>query len=192
MDSTTDPEIDRKYRVIDQTLSMHCRRRDIFKWRALCLNTTLLAASIALNGFVFASDDLLAFVNIQPVHQRFWLGLSSITLLILSIVELRVNFEGTARDHARAAEKLATLKHQFRAARKQPLDALALKSLDDAYGRAFDDLPPIPDAEFVKLKAHHLRKMALSELLTNNPTAPVWVLRLKILLSGTYRAIWNK
>jgi hypothetical protein len=190
-DSAKDTELERKYRVLDQLVSMHSRRRDIFKKRALLLNISLLTSSIVLNAFVFAPDNLFAFANISNNEQKLWIGLTSVAVLVLSIIELKVNFEGTAQDHARAAEKLAALKHEFRSAHGS-FDATALKTLSDAYARVFDDIVSIPDREFLRLKAYHLRKVALSKLLSKHPTALFWVLKCKVIVRGTLNMLQDK
>lgn len=190
-DPAKDPEIERKYHLLDQLVSMHSRRRDIFKTRALLLNISLLTSSIVLNAFVFAPDNFFAFANISNNQQKLWIGLASVAVLVLSIIELKVNFEGTAQDHARAAEKLSALKHEFRSARLN-LDATALRRLNDSYSRVFDDIVSIPDREFVRLKSYHLRKVALSKLLSKHPTALLWVLKSKLILRGTLTMLKDK
>ena len=107
-------ENERQYRIVDQMLSMHATLRERYARRARLLSVCLIAASILLCAFVFASDNVLTILGLQPDAARVGLGLVSVAVLILSIIELRVDWKGVADRHTHAASILAGLKAEYR------------------------------------------------------------------------------
>lgn len=182
----SESENDRQYRVLDQMLSAHAMLRDQYRRKALLLNTGLLTAAIALNAFVFAGDDVLvAMFGLKPEHVRMGLGIASVATMILSILELRVDWPGKARSHAEAADHLCTLRARFRESYDnrsagRPVDTDSVDVLTQEYNRTMAALPAIPDKRFLGLKAAHQHKRLLSQEISAHPSAPVVLLSLKL------------
>jgi hypothetical protein len=183
-------ENDRQYRVVDQTLSMHAYLRDRYKRRAFVLNFGLMATSITLCAFVFASDDVLSVIGITPMATKFGVGIASVLSLILSIMETRVDWDAVSCRHGDAAGRLGELKAKFRKlhAVTQGNDPKKNQSLGREYERAMRELPPIPHSMFNSLKAEHLYKTLLSQRISLCPKTPVWFLRLKLRWEGIREA----
>ena len=179
---TTEEEIGRQYRVIDQMLSMHSILRDRMERRAFWLNTVLVASSLCLTVFVFVGDGLLEEIYLDPKSTRFALGLVAVVILISSITEFRIDWRAVAGRHADAALRLAELKAVYRRSRTDTVNNNPQKHrrLTSEYDKVMSILPPIPDRWFNKLKAEHHFKRLLSVRISQNPTMPMWLLRLQL------------
>jgi len=179
-------EIERQYRVVDQMLSIHSLLRDRYRRRALLLSCVLLAVAVILNACVFVDDATLTALGFRPTNAKVAIGLASIAVFLISIIELRVDWGGTANSHKSAAEILTVLKakyrQQFDSARKD--DPAANQELTSDYARTLAELAPIPEAVFTRLKRHHLKKKLLSERISHNPGAPIFLLKFKIWWQG--------
>jgi len=170
----------RQYRIIDQLLTSHAVLRDRYARRAGLLNVSLLSFAIALNGFVFASDDFLkSLFPAHPTVAKTALGIISIALLILTIVELRVDWEGQSRSHSEAVGRLSRLKGKYR----ETYASKASDRFDDLtrdYASTTEALPPIPERSFTRLKAHHEFKRLLSEEISKHPGVPAIFLSVRL------------
>src|SRR5260370_37442080 len=118
MSDEQETEVERQYRVVDQLISMHSRLRDNCDRSARNLNHGLLVAAIFLNACVFIDDRLLVQIGIDPSLGKIGIGLGSVALLALTIVEVRLDLAGSARKHQEAVVKLSRLKLLYRS--KEP------------------------------------------------------------------------
>jgi hypothetical protein len=66
MDTIALKEIERQYRVLRQTLSMHAMLRDGFAWRAKAVEVLLLVCSVIFCATTFAGDELYRTFNLAP------------------------------------------------------------------------------------------------------------------------------
>jgi hypothetical protein len=175
-------EFRRQYRVLDQMLSAHSVLRDRYAKKALWLTVGLLALAVTLNAFVFVSDDVLGFFGGDPEGIRVWLGIVSVAILALSIAEFKVDWQGRASIHEDATRRLADLKAEFRAAKESLSEGhceSVLASLSRDYSKVMDLLPPIPESQFIPLKARHLRKVRMSRELDDHPGVPLMFRRIE-------------
>ena len=179
-------ESERQYRLIDQMLSMHSMLRDRYSSQALMLNCLLLGAAGVLNAFVFVSDETLLSFGLNPVLGKNVINIASVIIFAISILELRVDWAGTARLHKEAVDQLSKIKHKYREAYTQrnplPLEVVANLSLE--FSNVMGLLPPIPESKFNHLKQKHLRKKILSERISQYPGAPIMLLRIQIWWEG--------
>lgn len=74
-------EIERQYRVLRQTLSMHAMLRDEFAWKAKASEILLLACSVIFCATTFASDSLYKYVGLIPEISRILWGLHQLSHL---------------------------------------------------------------------------------------------------------------
>lgn len=175
-------EIERLHRVADMLLSMHSTLRDEFNRQELLLNCSLLAAAVILNGFVFVDDGTLKTLGFQPAAAKVGIGLTSIVVFLISVIELRVGWSEAANNHNEAVKKLATLKGKFRLHfGHEKKDAIEAKQLADECTNIFAELIAIPEADFVRLKHKHLKKKLLSDMVSQNPGIPLWRFKLALL-----------
>jgi hypothetical protein len=165
-------ENERQYRLIDQLLTAHAKLRDRFSRRCRVLNILLLALAIILNAFVFASDDSLQVLFGRPAEAKVWIGVVSVILLILVVVQFLVDWEGRSRSHREAVQRLGQLKASYREAHGSDEK---YEQLTREYALTMEMLPPIPEKSFNKLKADHKFKRLVSRELDAHPGIPAWL-----------------
>ena len=181
-------ENERQYRVIDQMLTMHARLRDRYGRRALFINLILLISAVALNTFVFAGEDVFRLLGIAPGHARIVIGFISVLLLVIALVEYKVDWGGLSKRHGDAADGLSCLKSKYRAdyASRRKTGAPPDEHLGREYAITMEVLPPIPDRLFNKLKSYCLYKRLVSEEISKNPKVPVLLIRFRFRMQGIW------
>jgi hypothetical protein len=188
---TLSTEIERQYRTVDQMISMHSSLGQRYGRRALALNLCLLVSSAILCSLSFAPDNLLTIIGLNERTARFVTGAAGVLVFAMAIVELRVSWQHLGKQHSEAATRLGGLKTKYRAYHGLPddLKPKMQSSLHDEYCRLMEQLPPIPERWFLKLKAEHHFKRQLSKTIDEAPTAPVSLLRIILRWRGTKQAI---
>jgi hypothetical protein len=182
-------ELNRKFRVLNQTQSMHTFLRDRYASRALLIDLLLLASAVVFCASAFATDEVLARFGPKPQDVRYIIRLFSVLAFMLSVLSLRVGWKEKSATHKDAAQKMARALGTFR--KHQEPDGTwpvtAWTDLDTVYSEAMNNSVPIPEKLFVKLKARHLRKVEVSRMLDSNPGCPVFVLRFILFCSSLKR-----
>jgi len=183
----TPEELNRQARVVDQMLSMHSALRDRYARRAKCLTLGVLGCSVVLCTVTFLPDDALGFMGVSPFANRVIVGVLSSLVFFLSLVDLCVAWGKASWRHGEAAETLAKFKHRYRTA----ISAGTVATGDGAeltreFGQVMAALCPIPDKQFASLKAYHLRKVRLSQMIDAHAGCPVWWLRLRLVWEGVF------
>ena len=119
-------------------------------------------------------------------------GIASAVVLFASVAELTLRWREVSQSYGDAAQRTARAKADAREALvlDEEIDESRFKELSNKFNGAIQGLPGIPDRQFVGLKAYHLRKVQLSEMCDQSAGCPVWVLRVKLFLSGL-RAAWR-
>lgn len=182
---------EREYRVLDQSLSMHSVLAQEFARKERRLNISLLLISAVLCAFTFAEDPVLSLFRISPAVAKLLIGVCSAFVFGLSIVELKVNWSGVSEAHADAARRLAALKIEYRKIYAS-LDADKTSQwtmLSQKYAEISGALPPIDERQFMRLKAHHTTKVALSKMVDQHPGVPVFVLAVTLRFSAYWRLV---
>jgi hypothetical protein len=187
-------EISRKFRVLDQTLSMHTFLRDRYARFGLFVDLLLLACAVVFCATAFASDEVLSYLGPAPQQIRYLLRAFSVIAFMLSVLSLKVDWKRESAGHREAAERLSRAMAVFRKRRGAdgtwPADSSV--ELDGAYWEAMHNSVPVPESAFVKLKARHLRKVELSRMLDANPGCPVFLLRVILICSSVRRVLRRK
>ena len=188
---STKQENERQYALIDQLLSMHSSLRDKYENYAFWLNTIQIGISLLLCAFAFVGDNVLRSLGYEPAMARFVLGFFAVVVLLLSITEFRVDWKATGSKHGEAVEHLAGLKAKYRKAFNESAGSDSKKNsrLTTEYNKTMEILPPIPERHFPQLKAAHQFKRILSQRLSLNPKAPVWILQAQIRWEGIRAAL---
>lgn len=176
-------ELQREFRVVGQTLSMHSMLRDRYARRALVLDVILLGCSVVFCATTFVGDDLFAFFSVPPRTGRYAIGLVATAAFFSSLVALRVDWKGLSARHRDAGDKLSSVLALFRKLQHEdktwPKDRRA--ELHAAYWETVANVVEIPAAQFVCLKAKHLRKVQVSKVLDSVPGCPILLARLVVL-----------
>jgi hypothetical protein len=160
-------------------LTAHAILRDRYSRRATTLDLATLGVSVILCLTTFVDPDALRLANVSPEEARVILGVSSAVVFFLALVQLRVDWKARAAGHQRACEKLARLKADYRrlATATVPPGSVDSSQVFEQADRVLEELAPIPDREFISLKARHRRKVEVSRFLDRYPGAPILLLR---------------
>lgn len=180
-------------RIVDMMLSMHARQSNWLNFLATSFDVVQLVAAAVLVSASFFDPGVWAWVGLAGLDMNRVSGVTSTILLAIAIVALRLNWANRAGEHHRATETLAKLKSQLRWLRDGGLEKSEVVKKDEltSIQAILVELPPIPPRRFHRLKAHHLRKVAVSKLLDKYPGAPVWLLRVRLFLRdvvGSFRS----
>lgn len=180
-------ELRRQQRVLDQMVTAYSVLRDRYRRRSRWLNIGLLGCSVALCACAFMSDSLLLRYGVSSQECRLVIGLLSVAVFFLSLVEFRVDWKSRAAAFGDAAEKVATLKLRIRGLIDEGGDGdpQHVSAVAAEYAVAMEALPRIPDDQFLSLKAVHARKIVLSKMVDEHPGAPVFALRAMLFLKAT-------
>lgn len=175
-------EIERIARVSDMLITSHSNLRERYARRALLLDTAILAASVWLTSIVFVEPKI--GLTLTPFHldPQIWIGLLSILTLFLSVVQLRVDWKGQSDAHMRSAD----IYFKVKSGTRYLLESKKVITREDAhelliqYGLSSALGSPIPERDFLKQKAKHLTKIAISKFLDRHPAGSILLLRLRL------------
>lgn len=121
-------------------------------------------------------------VTLAPagIESTIWIGLLSIGVFFLSVIQLLVNWKGKADNYQKSLMGLSGFVKSAR-----PLvrlgDSASQADIESAlatYHQTSEWMEPIPENMFLSLKQKHLRKVEISKALDHSPSASI--LRLKI------------
>jgi hypothetical protein len=178
-------ELARRRRVVDVMLTAHSVLRDRYAFRGLAIELVALGSSVVLCLLTFVDPTLLRYIGVDGDLARLSIGTAAAVVFLVSLVQMRVDWKARASEHQRSVERLARVKALYRRARQQMAgnhDGLhaTLSRVFDEGDSLLESLIPIPDAEFVSLKARHNRKVLLSRMLDRFPGASLQLLTLTI------------
>jgi hypothetical protein len=137
---------------------------------------------------VFLDPDILKTLSISPASSKVVLGITSIIVFLLSLVQLRVNWKGKSELFDGSLETLCKLKSEC---------GILLESSNSSeeeilrqcknYNETLAKLPKIQDRLFPKLKAKHKRKVELSKYIDTRPESPYWLTKLFFEFKSTFK-----
>lgn len=190
----SDKELDRKYRVLKQSLSIHTRLRDKLKNRALFIDLLLIAGGILFVATVFAGDEVYIFLNLSPHSARFILKVSSVIVFLISLIAMIVDWKSISSHHNQAAQKMTDLMTLFRESHndKGEWNEENINRLNNSYWEVNRNIIEIPEKQFNRLKAHHIGKVSLSKMIDLAPGVPVFILRVVLFGRSIKRIIKNR
>lgn len=178
-------ELDRKFRVVDQMLSQHAAMRDKYRRRSISLRLLLLLCSVMLCGLTLVTVTDWEVIGIDPESGRWILAVAGCVVFFLSLTEMLVNWPESYESHRSATVRLGELKGRLRDRLTQDeLSHRMAKQIGKECDEVLSQMVPIPEREFLKLKARHVRKIAVSRALDDRPGAPVWLLHLELWWAG--------
>lgn len=194
MTNVSEREIERQYRVLQQTLSAHSSLRDRANRKAKGAKSILLALSILFSVTTFAGNGFYEVLAVDPQIGRLSVGFASLFAVITSVILLIVDWEGEATRHSEAANRWSTVLRDFRTHRNDDgsWQEEQRVELSEAYWEADRNSANIPERVFNKLKARHLRKVATSKLISSYPGCPRILLWASVWIRDTFRAIWHR
>lgn len=130
----------------------------------------MFCSAVAVGGFAFVDEKLFKIVGLTPESVKLAVGIASLFVLTLSIVELLVGWERKAVLHEEAAKRLSALKLRYRKAHTKHggSNCRINEGLTKEWEKVNESLPSIPDQLFIRLKHSHHIKRELSELSGSN------------------------
>lgn len=170
-------------RKADQACSIHALLRDRYHWRANALDYGMMAATTYLLGLSLVEPALGVSLSLGLDRTK----LSTILTLViffLSVVQFKNDWKTKAQAHQRSFEGYAEVKAECRTltAGVRAVTAPDHQRIRDLYDTVTKIGTEIPDGKFVTGKAHHLRKVAVSQYLDTHPCAWVPLVKLKFFL----------
>jgi hypothetical protein len=176
-------DFNRRFSILDQMLTMHSVERDRYRRWSTALTLLVLGLSIVATMVALISGERHVDFGSFKATVQTAVGILTAIIFFLTLVDLRVDWRERARGHQEAADKLAELKAQFRGATTQN-NTVTGNGVDLAleYDQVMEAIVPITERRFLRLKAKHKRKVAISRLLDRRPHAPVWWLRICLML----------
>lgn len=181
--ASVEDEIASLGRRADQACSIHACLRDRYTFRAQVLDYGLMAASTYLLGLSFV-EPVIGVPLSFGTDPKIMIALLSLATFFFSIVQFKNEWKTLAQAHADALFECAAVKSDCRAVTKGTRAATIaeLQRIRARYDQIADTGTHIPEREFVRGKARHLRKVYISKYLDSHPGARPWVVSLKMFL----------
>ena len=179
-DGLTD-ELRRRARVADQMLSAHAVLRDRYLWHAKLLDLVSFGLATLLCALTFSDPTRLLPIGLPAMTWAVVLGMASLGLFLLSVVDLLVDWKGQAGRHGQACEALARVKSEASeliALNPAPVEQVVV--FLRAAALTAGSQVPIPERQFAALKAYHKHKVEVSRCLELHPSAPAWLVGLAL------------
>lgn len=174
---------------IDQMISQHSYLRDYYKCKSNVIDITIMSFSLILSVLVFADKETL--INFIPCTDKpqIMIGLISIIILLLSIINWKIDWKRSENSHEIACNILSELKHKFNSilnSDKKYMEDNYQKAVN-MYQTSLSKCCPIPESKFNITKRHHLKKVALSKAISNSPSANIFIVKFKLWFQDTLR-----
>lgn len=176
---------------IDQTITAHSALRDQYETRSDFISIAIIVASTVITVLSLSSDAVRAVIMPSGILTDHLLGLLGLVVLILSILELKFGWRERAAKHGEAAAALSRLKLLMNREKIEDpsLTREKFEQLQSQYESLSDLIAKIPEANFLKLKGLHKRKVEISKLLDSNPGASVPLLRIRLWFRDNFRKL---
>lgn len=193
MNSVSNVELGRQYRVLRQTLSIHSVLRDRYSFKANVVGAVLLVASAVFCTTTFASDGLYLKLGLAPSDGRFILGIASVVAFCASLALLFSGWREKAVQHREAAEKWSKVLGEFQCKMDNSGNWPEAEGtfLSDLYWETDRATVRIPVARFNALKSKYLRKVEVSKMLSSHPGCPrfvCWIVVIYRSMKGTLQS----
>lgn len=184
-------EVERQYRVLQQTLGMHSMLRDDFMRKARMLEIILLLCSVIFCATVFSADQLFLRLHLPPETSRVVLGIASVLAFASSLILTTLDWREKSIQHSEAAARWSSVLEEFRTNRTENGEwpESTRSTLSVLYWQASRNTVKIPDARFNRLKTRYLRKVELSTLKSAYPGCPRICLWVIFVTRDSYQAI---
>lgn len=181
-------EFKRKKRVSDMLITAHSilgeryRRVSVgFDIALMLISFFILVASlleVAAPGFV---KDQLGDWTVYAIP------VCAALIFVLSVIEWRISWKQKSEAHFSSARTYTSFKAEITALLSKGFDEGDLEAVkvEDRYDKLGQTCVQIPHDKFVKLKRAHLRKVALSKLLDDQPFANLTILRIRLAMKDT-------
>lgn len=148
---------------------MHAVLRDRASRATTVVTVVLLSAAVFSVAFAFAGGVQHVTLLGVTAARSTWLGALAVLTVCGTVADLATDRRAAVRRYGEAVRLLADLKAAQRL--PDPTETVAEREvrLTARYQEVMAELPPVPEHQFNKLKARHLRKVEVSKLLSASP-----------------------
>ncbi len=176
-------ETARQYRLTKQMASMHAALRDRYRRLEVLSGSALIVVSVLFTVTAFSGGELFSLFDLSVQQGRSVLAGGSVVAFTFSLIVLLFDWPGKKARHGEACRRWAGLASEYRTRRDQEKgwDAVSRNQLAALYREVGSSTPAIPEDLFARLKARHLRKVALSRIREEYLWTPEWILRLRFI-----------
>ena len=171
-------------------ITMHSILRDSNSRRAIALDSEMFLSSIVIAALAFVDLDLLDWLPWDEDSTRVAIGLIAVFTFFIGLVSARVDWKGKADAHARAAKGYTEAKFKLDF-RDRKYDEEAIRRSLAQYEEVGRGTIPIPESQFLRLKAEHYKKNSLNRILDRFPAASICLTRLRLRFRHTRKA-WGE
>ena len=173
-------ELDRVRRVADLLCTAHAGLHDRFARRALVLEMGVLAVSSWLIALAFVDRDTAVALTPCEMESRLWMGWLSIGMFLLTLVQLKVDWNGRAVEHRRSFDAYVAVKREAGyVLATHPVDVGAVQRVLASYDVASASGAVIAEADFLSQKRRHKMKVAISKHIDAHPASSLLATRLR-------------
>lgn len=177
---TSVQELERIKRIADQMCTMHAQLRDRRRFQARLLELSTLGASLLVIGMgplATLPQSVIGAELREPI-----LALSGVIIFFFSLVIALVDFRGKAEAHERS---LKAYHEPLRLARRalsnsESHDEELLNETRRRFDVAGEIGIEVPERHFLRLKAKHLNKVAISKAIDTDHPMPLTLIKLKL------------
>lgn len=160
-----------KRRIFDQTATMHFRLSDKYKFWANVEDILEIVTSVFLCGITFL--DHQRYFSIDPDTSTLMLGGASIFLFAFTLVKQRLDHKQLWEKHNLAGKLYAqakiTLSSRITEWETMNIEDEVVLNYIESQFSSLNDLPQIPEKDFLRLKHAHQEKVAFSKFLDDHP-----------------------
>jgi hypothetical protein len=176
-------------RVIETTTTSYGVLRDKYNVYARRMDLLILVLSAIMCATIFMDTNILLRYNIDPCTLRIILGSASLLVFILSIWQSNVKWKQKSNLYSKAFNDVLILRAKLRDMDKFGCedDVESIKILCHQLTVELAKLPPIPDRQFLVLKAAHKRKVALSRYIDECSGMPYMIIWLSFSIKVIFR-----
>lgn len=186
-------EAQRQHRVLDMMLTMHAILRDRYRRWALYMSIILLCTSFLLVAGIFTCTAIVDKLKIEPAIVEGIISICSLIVFLVALIEVKVDWKEQAGRHESAYKALQKLKVISKGLLVDSI--LSDEKIREKWlliNATLNEQYPIPEKEFARLKAAHLRKVEISKLIGENPGCGVFLLRLGLFCRSVNRVLRKK
>jgi hypothetical protein len=161
--------------LIDMMTSMHSELSSKYRNISLVFDVISTSVSIILLVFLFIDNNFLNELGIKTNILRLIIGIISIIVTCASIIPHIIDWKSKKTCHDQAFRSLVDLKKEWQKLLlvKEQIATPEVIKLEEKTNLILNQLIPINNSDFNKLKKKHYMKVQISKFLTKHPFVPL-------------------
>jgi hypothetical protein len=183
-------ELKRIKNLSNQLCTMHAILRDRYNARSAWLTSLNIIASTWIIATVFIEPAIGKKLNPTNLDNTIFYGLLSIAIFILTLLQMISRFPECAASHQNALKAYANIKAECTNVLAQPTFKVdEYTKISRLYAFVGENVQPIPDSLFNKLKQAHKKKVAISRYLDDHPNTNISLIKLILWLRDNFHLL---